>query len=156
MPLALVLIPPVPKLTRAERLVELTLRDMRRMAAGRWSPTPDLWQMRVYARLTAMPEGVDPVFGSRLVAALSTGLQVLRLRALAGPDPSGDRIRASLGHLARRDVDGLLDGLDAVDRDLAMRAGGRDGRPDLRVPTSIQVIRDVIRQHRHAFDGSAR
>ncbi|MGI4764940.1 MAG: FUSC family protein [Janthinobacterium lividum] len=148
--LALVLIPPVPKAMRADRLVDLTLRDLRRVASGRWSPTPDDWQHRVYARLVAMPEDVDPVHGSRLVAALSTGLQVLRLRSLADAGPGGDRLRAALARLADGDVDGMMSGLDAV---AAGHPSGGGGRPDLRIPTAIQVVRDVVRQHRHEFEG---
>ena len=148
--LALVLIPPVPKAMRADRLVELSLRDLRAVAAGRWSPTPDHWQHRIYARLIAMPEGVDPVQGSRLVAALSMGLQALRLRSLAGPDAVGDRLRAALQRLAARDVDGLLAELDAAEAGLPQPAGGRS---DLRIPTAIRVVRDVVRQHRHEFEG---
>ena len=139
------LIPPVPKLLRADRLVDLSLRDLRRLASGRWCPTAGAWQNRVHARLIAMPEGVDPVYGSRLVATLSTGLQVLRLRGLAGRGAAGDRLRAALECLARGDVDGMLAGLDAVDAE-------RAGSPDLRVPTAIQVVRDVVRQHRHEFE----
>ena len=148
--LALVLIPPVPKAMRAERLVDLSLRDLRALAAGRWSPTPDAWQHRIYARLIAMPEGVDPVDGSRLVAALSMGLQALRLRTLAGPDAVGDRLRAALHRLAAQDVQGMLAELDAVDAALSDAAGG--GR-DLRISTAIQVVRDVVRQHIHEFEG---
>ena len=148
--LALALIPPVPRAMRADRLVDLTLRDLRRVASGRWSPTPDAWQGRVYARLVAMPEDVDPVHGSRLVAALSTGLQVLRLRSLADAGRGGDRLRAALARLADGDVDGMLSGLDAVD---AERSPGGGARPDLRIPTAIQVVRDVVRQHRHEFEG---
>ena len=147
--LALVLIPPVPQPIRADRLLEITLREMRRMAAGRTTPTPGAWQHRVYARLIAVPPGVDPVYGSRLVAALSIGLQVLELRRLAGEGPLGDRLRAALACLAARDVDGMLAGLDAVDRHVRAAA---DGAPDLAIPTAIQVIRDVVRQHRHEFE----
>ena len=142
--LALVLIPPVPRGMRADRLVALSLCDLRRLASGRWCPSPEAWQNRLHARLIAVPEGVDPVYGSQLVAILSTGLQVLRLRGLAGRDAAGDRLRGALERLAHQDVDGMLAGLDAVDADLV-------GGPDLRVPTAIQVVRDVVRQHRHEF-----
>ncbi|WP_237476867.1 FUSC family protein [Lichenibacterium dinghuense] len=142
--LALVLIPPVPRGMRADRLVALSLRDLRRLASGRWCPRPEAWQNRLHARLIAVPEGVDPVYGSQLVAILSTGLQVLRLRGLAGRDAAGNRLRGALERLAHQDVDGMLAGLDAVDADLV-------GGPDLRVPTAIQVVRDVVRQHRHEF-----
>ena len=148
--LALVLIPPVPQPIRADRLLEITLREMRRMAAGRSTPTPGAWQHRVYTRLIAMPPGVDPVYGSRLVAALSIGLQVLEVRSLAGEGPLGDRLRAALARLAARDVDGMLAGLDGIERDIRAAAAGA---PDLGIPTAIQVIRDVVRQHRHEFEG---
>ena len=150
--LALVLIPPVRKAVRADRLVRLTLRDLRAIACGRWAPTAGEWQQRVYARLVAMPEGVDPREGTRLVAALSIGLQLLRLQALATPGPFGDRIRASLERLAADDVDGMLTGLDAVD---AAVSGRDETSPDSRISTAIQVIRDVVRQHRHEFEGNA-
>ncbi len=145
--LALVLIPSVPKPMRADRLVELSLRDLRGIAAGRRSPTPEAWQHCITARLVALPEGVDPVHGSRLVAVLSTGLQLLRLRSLAGPDAAGDRLRAAMKRFAARDVDGMLAGLDAVEAEPSRAS-------DLRVLTAIQVVRDVVRQHRHEFEGS--
>ncbi len=148
--LALALVPPVPRGTRADRLVRLTVRDLRAMAAGRSHLTPDLWQHRVYARLVALPEDVDPIFGSRLVAALSMGLQVLRVRSLAKADAVGEALRDSLDRLAAGDVDGMLAGLDGVDA--ALRSAD-DG--DLRMPTALRVIRDVVRQHRHEFAGAA-
>ena len=155
--LALVVIPPVPRAVRADRLVELTLRDLRRMAAGRGTPTRAAWQALVHARLVAMPEGVDPVHGSRLVAALSLGLQVLRLRSLIGPGLVGDAVTAGLARLARRDVDGMLREFDGADAALAASAekDGHDGRRSLQMRTAIQLMRDVVRQHRHEF-GEAR
>ena len=147
--LALVLIPPVPQPIRADRLVELTLRELRRMADGRASPSPAAWQHRVYARLIALPPGVDPLYGSRLVAALSIGLQVLDLRRLAGEGPDGDRLRGALARLAAGDVAGLLGGLAEVEAALDDGGGEASG---LRVLTAVQIIRDVIRQHRHEFE----
>jgi len=152
---ALVIIPPVPRAVRADRLVSLTLRDLRRMADGRWTPTPDAWQNRVYTRLVAMPDGVDPVCGSRLVAALSMGLQVLRLRSLGTRDQFGPEIEASLRRLAASDVDAMMAGLDRVDAQASDRASELEGNLDLRIRTAIQVVRDVVRQHRHEF-GSER
>ncbi|MGI3900663.1 MAG: FUSC family protein [Janthinobacterium lividum] len=148
--LALVLIPPVPREIRAARLVRLTVRELRGMAAGRSRWAPDHWQHRVYARLMALPEGVDPIHGSRLVAALSMGLQVLRVRSLAGADAVGVELRDSLDRLAVGDIDGMLAGLSRVDAALESA-----DEADLRIPTALQVIRDVTRQHRHEFAGAA-
>jgi uncharacterized membrane protein YccC len=150
--LALVLIPPIPQEIRADRLVRLTVRDLRRIAAGRSRMTPDPWQHRVYARLIALPEGVDLIYGSRLVAALSMGLQVLRLRSLAGEDRVGDGLRDGLGRLAVGDVDGMLGKLQRIGSDLQDHG---DGDADLRILTAIQVVSDVVRQHRHEFARAA-
>jgi hypothetical protein len=76
------------------------------------------------------------------------GLQALQLRSLAGPDGIGDRLREALKRLAMRDVDGMLAGLHDVEAELSTTAG----RSDLRIPTSIRVVRDVVRQHRHEFE----
>lgn len=158
--IALTVIPPVPARLRASRLVDLTFRDLRRMAAGRWTPSPAAWQNRVYARLTAMPESVDPAGGFRVVAALSLGLQVLRLRSMGTAGRLCDTVTAALGGLARGDIDALLAGLDRVDTacvpEPGRADGGLDGRLVLRVRTATQVMRDVVRQHRHAFGGVAR
>ncbi len=102
--IALTVIPPVPMRIRADRLIGLTLRDLRRMAAGRRRLTAEAWESRVYARLIALPEDVDPTYGLRLVAALSVGLQVIRLLNVPDqPGPLGQDIRESLRAIAAED-----------------------------------------------------
>lgn len=59
--LALLLIPPVSAPIRAQRLVDLSLRDLRRLAAGRRRWTLPRWQSRIYGRLIAMPEEAEPI-----------------------------------------------------------------------------------------------
>ncbi len=143
--IALTVIPPVPMMIRADRLIGLTLRDLRRMAAGRRAMTAEAWESRVYARLIALPEDVDPAFGLRLVAALSVGLQVIRLANLA--DQSGllaQPIRESLRAIAAEDHTALMAGLDRVDR--AAEAADHDNVM-LRIRSAVQVIRDVMPRH---------
>ena len=139
---ALTVIPPVPMRVRADRLIGLTLRDVRRMAAGRGTFSPEAWENRVYARLIALPEDVDPAYGQRLVAALSVGLQVIRLKNISGQSSRLNRdIAESLRALATGDRFAIMAGLDKVDREAA--ASGTD-RVTMRIRTAIQVIRDFM------------
>ena len=155
---ALVVIPQMPASIRAARLVDLTLGDLRRMASGRWTPSPADWQNLVYARLVAMPEGVDAAHGSDLVAALTFGLQLLRLRDASGRGPGGTHVAAALRAFARCDMRGTAENLDQADATLARVATERrDGDvAALRVRTAIQLIRDVHRQHPGTFEGLKR
>ncbi len=143
--IALTVIPPVPMRIRADRLIGLTLRDLRRMAAGRRRLSAEAWESRVYARLIALPEAVDPAYGLRLVAALSVGLQVIRLKNLPDrPDRLGQDIDETLRALAAGDRSAMMAGLDRVDRAAAALA---TDRVTLRIRTAIQVIRDVMPRH---------
>ena len=143
--IALTVIPPVPMRIRADRLIGLTLRDLRRMAAGRRRLSAEDWENRVYARLIALPEDVDPAYGLRLVAALSVGLQVIRLKNLPDrPDRLGQDIDETLRALAAGDRSAMMAGLDRVDRSAAASASDR---VTLRIRTAIQVIRDVMPRH---------
>jgi len=74
--LALLLIPPVSMRTRSQRLVDLSIRDLRRLAAGRRRWAFPQWQSRIYGRLIAMPEEAEPIQRSYLVSVLSVGLPV--------------------------------------------------------------------------------
>ncbi|MCW6509973.1 FUSC family protein [Lichenifustis flavocetrariae] len=71
--------PPVPRRMRTARLLALTLRDLRGLLRRprRW--VPDRWRSRIFGRLMAMPPDADLVEGSRLLAALTLGLQFLDL-----------------------------------------------------------------------------
>src|SRR5205085_802689 len=97
--LALLLIPPVSARVRAQRLVDLSIRDLRRLAGGRrWALHQ--WQSRIYRRLTALPEEGEPIQRSYLVAAFSVGLQVIRLQRLSRRGRIGIEISALLASLA--------------------------------------------------------
>jgi uncharacterized membrane protein YccC len=81
--LALVLLPPLSPAVRARRLLALTLRDLRRLAAGRTSSMAGDWEGRAYHRLATLPEQVEPLQLARIVAAVSVGTEIIRLRHIA-------------------------------------------------------------------------
>ncbi len=76
--LAFRLIPPLSAKQSAHRLVLLTLRDLRRLASG--SPISN-WDDRLYGRLAAMPQHGRNQDHTLLIAMLSTGSAIVRLRA---------------------------------------------------------------------------
>ena len=75
--LAFRLLPPLSPAFRTRRLLALTLRDLRRLAMGR---TYDDWSGHVHGRLSAMPVEATPLQRAQLLAALSVGTEIKRLR----------------------------------------------------------------------------
>jgi uncharacterized membrane protein YccC len=155
--LALLLIPPVPTRVRAQRLVDLSIRDLRRLAGGRRRWTRHRWQSRLYARLTALPEEAESIQRSHLVAALSVGLQVIRLRGLSRRGRVGIEISAILASLASGDLPKLRLVLETTDREIAsipeanVAEGGR-----LRARAALRAIEEAVcRRSEHFLGGLA-
>ena len=151
--LALLLIPHLPLAIQSQRLVDLSIRDLRRLAAGKRNWTLREWQSRIYARLIAMPEDAEPVQRSLLVATLSVGIQVIRLSHLARPGQITIRLtemRESLAHgdltMLRRALDNLGDDLAAVP-DTIPGARGR-----LRARSALLAIEDAVNRHSAFFE----
>ena len=73
------LMPPLSPAFRTRRLLALTLRDLRRLAKGR--PQND-WESHVIGRLSVMPAEATSAQRTQLLAALSVGSEIIRLRYL--------------------------------------------------------------------------
>lgn len=148
------LLPPLSPAFRTRRLLALTLRDLRSLAMGR---TYDDWSGRIHGRLLAMPEQATPLQHTQLLAALSVGIEIVRLRHIArwlglsaGPSPAfaamaqGNSANA-VAHLAR------------FDAELAARTGtGPHAQIVLQARGSIIAISEVLTQHAAYFDAGAR
>ena len=151
--LALLLIPHLPLRIRSQRLVDLSIRDLRRLAAGKRKWTLREWQGRIYARMIEMPEGAEPVQRSLLVTTLSVGIQVIRLSHLTRHGQISSRLaemRESLAHgdliMLRRALDELGEGLAAVP-DTIPGARGR-----LRARSALLAIEDAVNRHSGYFE----
>ena len=106
-PLAFCLLPPVSPALRARRLLSFTLHDLRRLAIGSEPPRSDDWDGRVLGRLTALPDQAEPLQRARLLAALSVGAEIIRLRQMAAKSWSGRGARRRVrGHRAGTQRDG--------------------------------------------------
>lgn len=151
--LALVLIPPLPVRLRSQRLVDLSIRDLRRLAAGRHRWTLGQWQNRIYGRLTAMPEEAEPVQRSYLVATLTVGWQLIRLQRLSRHGRIGAEISEVQTSLAAGDLLKLKAALDEVDREIAAIPNtepGAHGR--IRARAALRAIGDAVKRQNEYFE----
>jgi uncharacterized membrane protein YccC len=147
------LLPPLSPAFRSARLLVLTLRDLRRLAAGR---TIGDWQGHVRDRLAVMPNEATPLQRAQLLAALSVGSEIIRLRRLThgldldaefDPVPTsvsqGDTAIA-IAHLAR---------LDAA---LAASTGIEpEAQTAMRARASVVALSEALNEHALYFSAGA-
>jgi uncharacterized membrane protein YccC len=152
--LALLLIPPVSARVRAQRLVDLSIRDLRRLGGGRRRWTLHRWQSRIYARLVALPEEAEPIQRSYLVAVLSVGLQIIRLQRLSRLGRIGIEISAIFASLASGDLPRMRLTLDAAEREIASIPGSQLGaRGRLRARAALRTIGEATDRRSEYFQG---
>jgi len=150
------LLPPLSPALRTRRLLALTLRDLRRLTKGRIPTTPDDWKSRVYGRLFVLPEQAEPLQRAQLLAALSVGNEVVRLRRIAPRFELHDELDAALGAVARGDGAAAAERLARVDRKLAALPGAMPGaRVRLRARGSLLAMSEALAQHASYFYGGA-
>jgi uncharacterized membrane protein YccC len=77
------MLPPLSPALRTRRLLALTLRDLRRLAAGRIPRVSEDWEGRMYSRLSVLPDAAEPSQRALLVTALSVGIEIIQLRRIA-------------------------------------------------------------------------
>jgi uncharacterized membrane protein YccC len=150
--LALLLIPPVSAQIRSRRLVDLSIRDLRRLAAGRRWTLPQ-WQSRIYGRLIAMPEEAEPIQRSYLVSVLSVGSQIIRLQRLSRHGRIGAEISDIQASLAAGDLPKLRAVLDAADKEIASIPDTRQGaRGRLRARSALLAVGAAVNRQSEYFE----
>jgi uncharacterized membrane protein YccC len=154
--LAFRLLPPMPPPLRTRRLLALTLRDLHRLMTGPIPRTANEWQARIYDRLSALPEQAEPLQRAQLLAALSVGTEIIRLRRVGrrvGPHAEPD---AALDALARGNSAVATERLVRYDKRLAGFPSTRPGaRARLRTRSSILATLEALSQHAAYFDSGA-
>jgi hypothetical protein len=150
------LLPPLSPALRSERLLALSLRDLRRLATTAVQRLEDDWEGRIYSRLEALPDQAEPLQRAQLVAALSVGTDIIHLR----------RIVPQLGLVAELDsaLEGVAHGnsaaatarLSEFDQRLASLS---EADPHtllvLRERGRVLAICDALVRHRAYFDAGA-
>jgi fusaric acid resistance family protein len=138
---------------RTRRLLALTLRDLRRLTTGPIPRTANEWEARLYGRLSALPEQAEPLQRAQLLAALSVGTEIIRLRRFA----LHAELDAALDALARGDSSVATERLARYDKRLAALPSTRPGaRVRLRARGSILAMLEALAQHPAYFDSGAR
>jgi hypothetical protein len=141
------LLPQLSPALRTRRLLDLTRSDLRWLALGR---TPKDWTGRVNSRLSAMPPEATPLQRAQLLAALSVGSEIVKLRPVARRlGVSGDAEHAFTA-VAEGDSPTAIARLKRLDAELA--ANEAAGHGTIRARARILVLSEVLLEHAEYFD----
>jgi uncharacterized membrane protein YccC len=151
--LAFRLLPPLSPSFRAQRLLELTLHDLRRLATTVLPRLSESWEGRTLSRLVVVPDSAAPVQRAQLLAAVSVGTEVIHLRHVVPELGLGSELDDALEALAQGNSAEAIAAFGRLDDRLTSLA-------DLDPPTSstlherasILLICDALVQHRTYFD----
>jgi uncharacterized membrane protein YccC len=152
--LAFRLLPPLSPELRTHRLLTLSLRDLRRLTTGPIPRTANEWEGRVYSRLSALPEQAEPLQRAQLVAALSVGTEIIRLRRVAHRFDRDAELDMAFDALVRGDSSVAIERLGQLDQRLAALPGS-GARVRLRARSSILAMSEALTQHAAYFDSGA-
>jgi uncharacterized membrane protein YccC len=147
------LIPPLPPALRARRQIAAALRDLHRLAAGRWRPSAEIWENRLYDRMIALPKIATPLQRGHLVTALGAGVAIRQLRDLA--DTAGERAGADrvLSLLATGDPDHVRAAAAGIVARLAPRAGDGSTVAVQRYCAAMREIEEALTSNPAFFAG---
>jgi uncharacterized membrane protein YccC len=148
------LLPPLSPAFRVERLLELTLRDLRRLVTANVGRLPADWQGRIYKRLVVMPDEAEPLQRAQLLTALSLGRNIIALRRVAARLGLASDLDAALEPFAQGNSAAAVAELERLDRRLTSET---ESDPQtlliLQERARILLICDVLMEHRAYFDG---
>ena len=146
------LLPPLSPAKQSERLLALTLRDLRRLATAAVQRPRDDWENRMYSRLAALPDQAEPLQRAQLLTALSVGTEIIHLRRIAPQLGLVSELDSALEALARGNSVAATARLIAIDERLAL-LGQVDREASLvqRMRGLVLAICDALIQHRAYF-----
>ena len=156
-PFSFRLLPPLSPALRARRLLALTLRDLRRLAIGPVPRGPEAWQGSIYGRLEALPDQAEPLQRAQLLATLSMGDDILRLRSISPLLDLGPELGAALAALAQGSVGSAKTWLARLDCQLASRPKIEPcgAALALRARARILALSEALAEHADFFDTGA-
>jgi hypothetical protein len=118
--------------------------------------TIDDWEHHTYVRLSALPEQAESSQRAKLLAALSTGVEIIRLRRLARRFGGDAKLNAALDAVARGNSILAIERLGQLDRMLAaLSIFGRGARIRLRARGSILAMSEALANNAAYFDSRA-
>jgi uncharacterized membrane protein YccC len=150
---AMLILPPLSPAIRIQRLLALTLADLRRLAKRSSRRREDDWESRIVARFLAMPEQAEPVERAELVAAMAVGNHIVRLRRVAPRFVPAAAVDAALQALAEGQSGEASERLQDIDRQLAALPRTRSGgRAVLGLRAGLLVIRGQLSSYGSYYD----
>ncbi len=153
--LAFRLLPPLSAAFRTRRVLAFTLRDLRRLAVAAIPPPPEAWTGRCYGRFAALPEQAVSEQRAWLVAALSVGVEIIRLRRLPARHDTTAELDRAFAAIARGDSGVAIDVLARLNRRLAASTADDETTSDgLRARAGILAIAEALAQYPSYFDAA--
>jgi uncharacterized membrane protein YccC len=150
------LLPALSPALRTGRLLALTLRDLRRLSTGPIPRTAHECVGRLYSRLSSLPEQADPLQRAQILAALSVGTEIIRLRRMAHRFDQEVDFDMALAAIANGNSSAAVERLARLDQQLAAVPNTRSGaRVRFRARTSTLAISEALSQHAAFFDREA-
>jgi uncharacterized membrane protein YccC len=144
------LVPPLSPTWHARRLLTLTLRDLRRLARGH---AAFHWRGHVHGRLSALPPQATPLQHAQLLATLSAGIEIMRLRHGARRLGLASGLDAAFAAIAQGDSVSARAHLARFDAALAaLPASEQAAQTVLRLRGCVLVLSEVLTQHASYFD----
>ncbi len=141
------LLPQLSPAFRTRRLLALTLRDLRRLAMG-W--TPNDWMGHIHGRLSAMPREATSQQRAQLLASMSVGSEIIRLRPAALRLGVGADLEHALASLAEGKCSTAIARLTRLDAALAGNECAE--REVMRARAGILTLLEVLLEHADYFD----
>jgi uncharacterized membrane protein YccC len=148
--IAIGLLPPLPPARRIQRLLMLTLRDLRGLLVGRRRFTQQMWVRLVSNRLAVLPVQASLEQEAQLVAALSAGEAAISLLG-ARPYPSAGRtLDQAFAELAEANVAAAREGLTRFSA-YEVREEGVEPQRALQAAVQATLIADALDRHPRFF-----
>jgi len=147
------LIPPLSPRLRSQRLLALSLRDLRRLAAdsGRRQRS---WEERLYSRIAGLPADAEPRQRAVLVTALTVGTSIVSLRHTAPQLGFAGEFGAALRYFSSGNCPATMMQLEAADHRLAALADD-DELAVMRARGQLLAIHHALSDHRVYFESGA-
>lgn len=149
------ILPPVSPAVRTRRLLRLTLRDLRSLCLTRSTPSCRDWETLMYDRIAVISDSATPQQRSEILASLSLGLAVIRVRRVSLPASLRAQLEAVLSLLAHGDVTVARDRLVQFARALGDPAPMLRRASVTRARGLLQLIDDGLAQHAAYFSGGS-
>ena len=147
------LIPPLSPQFRSQRLLALSLRDLRRLAADP-SRHRRSWEERLFSRIVALPGGAEPVQRAVLVTSLTVGRSIDSLQQTAPQLGFAGEFETALRHFSLGECSATMTQLEAADSRLAALAD-HDDMTVMRARGQLLALRDALSDYRAYFESGA-